>query len=234
MISPWIRMHGFASPSFPRLAELASGRDMGGDHEVHVLHDAGTVLAAVDTRSGRVPFEPGEEPLSLARRLRQERVALRVVVADRGPLRDAIAAAESKVRPDTPQPVLMMLMQQAFRDCPGVVCEPPLADLAGWHRLKEHLHAVGHGLVVIAAAEDGTWPIALLGRLEDGLVVELTDLPQEAVDLLPDLEAVGASLGSRVALALVTTHEGLREVLLAPDVAGALLDALQEKTGGAA
>src|SRR4051812_1798433 len=195
-------MHGFDSPSFATLCALAARRDTASRHEVHLLHDAGKVIAVVDTVDGprTVPGEPMTDAGATARQLRREHGADRAIVADAAVVRSALAAAEQAVSPGLPQPALMLLMQQAFRDCAGVVADPPLASLDSWRGLERRLRDAGDGMFVLAAGQAPRWPVALCGRLEAGLVTEVTDLPAEAVAALPALAVLPGLLADRVAL----------------------------------
>ena len=230
MISPTVRMHGFDSPSFANLCALAARRDTTSRHEVHLLHDAGQVLAVVDSVEGRLSpsFTTVADPADAARMLRAERQADRAIVADIAALRTTVARAEATVSGGLSQPGLMLLMQQAFRDCAGVVTEPPLPSLDGWRALEARLRAAGDGAFVLAAGTAPDWPIALRGRLESGDIVGVTDLPAAAVAVLPALYGMPALLGERLALALVTSYDDLSAAFGAADVGSAILDLLSE------
>ena len=228
MIAAHVRMHDFASPSFARLCAMASRRDTARRREVHLLHDNGRVLSVVDTVSGRLdpPFAEVADAAGAARQLRELRQADRAIVADAAALRAMLDEVEARVTPQTSQPALMLLHQQAFRECPGVVCDPPMGELTSWTELAQLLRNVGDGAFVIAAGSSDEWSIALCGSLRDGLIVEVTDLPPAAVDALPDLARVARVLAQDVVLALVTELATLEEILASTDVARGLLDRL--------
>lgn len=228
MISASVRMHDFDSPSFTNLCALAARRDTARKHEVHLLHDAGRVLAVVDTIDGPVtpPFTTVSDAAGAARELRAARAADRAVVADAAALRATVAQAEATVTQAMTQPALILRMQQAFRDCAGVVADPPLPSLDGWRALEQRLRDAGDGVFVLAAGTAPDWPIALCGRLVAGDIVEVTDLSAPAVAVLPALYGIPALLGERLAVALVTSYDDLEATLGAADVGRAILERL--------
>ena len=230
MISPTVRMHGFDSPSFATLCTLAARRDTTSRHEVHLLHEAGHVLAVVDSVEGHIaaPFTALTDAADAARALRAERQADRAIVADVASLRTTVAKSEATVTGKLTQPGLMLLMQQTFRDCSGVVADPPLPSLDGWRALEQRLRDAGDGAFVLAAGTAPHWPIALRGRLEAGAIVEVTDLPAPAVAVLPALYGLPALLGERLAVSLLTSYDDLAATFDAADVGRAILDRLGE------
>jgi hypothetical protein len=228
VISPQLRTHGLDSPSFATLCALVAGRDTAPRHEVHLLHDAGRVLSVVDSVAGRVaaPADVVTDAVRTAQALREQHGADRAIVADAVALREMYAAVEATVTPRTNQPALLLAHQQAFRDCAGVVADPPLPPVTSWRALEQRLRDAGDGTFLIAAGTAPSWQIALWGCIRDGVITDVTDLPPAAVDLLPALYAVPALLGERIAVALVTSYDGLRAILGAADVARAILDNL--------
>jgi hypothetical protein len=225
MIAATVRMHGFDSPSWARLCAIASHRDRGRERELHVLHDSGRVLAAVDTAEGPVRRDWANVvgPADTARRLREEYGVDRVVVADALAVRAMLAGIEEQVTPAWSQPDVLVAMQQGFRDCAGVVCDPPMPRLDAWRELAAQLSKAGDGAFVLAASTVDGWPIALTGLLAGGLVVEVTDLPADAVAFLPDLDAVAVALGAVIVAAVVVPLADLEAALTSRDVAAALL-----------
>jgi hypothetical protein len=228
VISADVRMHDFRSPSFATLCALLVARNTAPTHEVHLLHDAGRVIAVVDTVEGPLPgpFADVVDPVASARTLREARGAARSIVAEAGALRAALAAVERGVTASWTQPSLLVALQQAFRDCAGVVADPPLPSLAGWRLLQERLAGAGDGAVVLAARDGDAWSIAIAGRLVGGVIVEATDLAPDAIASLPELDALAVALGERVAAALVTSVEDLRRIFSSPDVATEIAAAL--------
>ena len=234
MISAQVAMHGFESPSFATLCSIVATRDTAARREIHVLHSAGQVVAAVDTAAGRLagPWPAVTDPSDLARGLRQRHQVDRVVVADEASVAAMMRDVEDTVTPALPQPDLLLAFQQAFRTSPGIVADPPLEPLSAWAGLRDAMIAAADGALVLAAADDTSdgWPIALLARLRDGVIAEVTDLPPAAVVRLPDLAAVAEAIGERIALALVTDVTRLTQMLHAPDAAAAIVTALTGPT----
>jgi hypothetical protein len=225
MIAGSVRMGGFDSPSFARLCAIAARRDLNRGRELHVLHDGGRVLSVVDTADGPVRNEwaPIGDAHATAKRLRAEHGVDRVVVADASTLRAAYAAVEATVDPTWSQPGVMLALQQAFRDCPGVVCDPPLGALDAWRAVEQTLIEAGDGGFVIAASDAEDWPIALTGRLRGGLIVEVTDLAPDDVRRLPALPAGTVA-------SIVTRLDVLEDALTSAAVGAALASLLERVT----
>lgn len=222
MISPLLHTYDLDSPSFATLCALVARRDVAQSREIHVLHDDGEVLSAVDTVDGPIhpPAGPVDDTAALAVRLREEHGADRVIVADARAVREMLAAAEAQVTPTLPQPALMLMLQQAFRDCAGVVADPPLPSLNSWRALERRLRDAGDGLWLLAAqAADGSLPIALRGELRDGLVATVTDADGD------DVQAHG--FVARLVVPLPT----LEQIFTAADVPAAILEHLGMENG---
>jgi hypothetical protein len=232
MISGQVAMHGFDSPSFATLCALAATRDVAARREVHLLCDGAEVVAAVDTSTGRLPgpWPPVTDAAATAKKLRAELGVDRVIIAEQSAVAAMMRSVEAEVSAELTQPELFIRLQQAFRDAPGVVVYPPLPLLASWRALSARLGAAGDGSWILAACDGDQWSIALCGRLRDGVIVEVTDLPQAARDALPALSDVELALGEPIVLALVTDLETLRRALHAEDVAAGLLACLSTRT----
>lgn len=218
MIAGGVRMHGFETQSFARLGALAVRRQAERSHELHVLHEAGRVLSVVDTARGRLRgvWEDVTDPIATARRLREEHGVDRVVVADAEALREMLASVEADVTQAWSQPDVFLALQHGFRDCAGVVCDPPSPSLQGWDEIRRSLAVAGDGRFVLAASDVPDWPIALGGIVEGGLIVEVADLSRDEVAMLPELSP-------GVVVAIVVTMEQLAAALSSADAGSALM-----------
>jgi hypothetical protein len=206
MIDPRIAMHDLDEGGWPVLTRFAAQRDRTPPDELHVLHEAGSVLSAVLSSRGPLAELPalGSDLRADARRLRDEYGVHRVVLVDADGLAPVLAVERTHGTKDTTQPELLSALQAAFWSNPGVVTDPPPPAPGRWPDVFALLAARGDGSITLT-----TESIRLVGRTRGGRLVEVTTLHERPDD---------------VVLALELTDTELAELMHAPDVAAALLE----------
>jgi len=228
VISAEVRLHALDPVEFGRLCGLLAARDLADAGELQVLHSGGRVVHAVHTGGHPVRELPAvvTDPPATARALRESCGVARVVLVEESALRAVAAQSAAARRPEQSQAELFWAARKLFYDSPGVVCDPaPEPD--SWVRFAAHVRGLGDGWSVLAAYDGESCVLALAGRWQGGLLVEVTTPPGPRPARAQAAEMLDAAAGvdGPVALGLIGDLALLDALAAAPDLPAAVLAA---------
>ncbi|MGH2811085.1 MAG: hypothetical protein ACRDI1_00020 [Actinomycetota bacterium] len=175
LIAPDALIVDLEPEGFARLSEVASHRLYAVGHEVHVLHASGSVLNAVDTKTGVVDRfrEQFDDPVVRAREILNESGADRAVLIDVDGIGDLPAKQVDLARGTATQTELLSSGNRLFWDHPAVTVAPA-PPASPWPRIFERMRSLGKDYWAVLGAWSGEELfLSLIARVERGQVTLL-------------------------------------------------------------
>lgn len=214
MIAPAIRIVDVDPEAFGLLNDLAVRLVHRGAHEVHIVHSAGRVMRAVDTRDGLLDPETIALTTDLAasaRSLRAQLGADRVVLVDRAGL-EALAPSLAAAGPGTVDQTAMLRESTARFWSSAAVTTDPERPRDRWLPVVGALRELPSPASAVLIAYDGErTAIALQATIEGGWVVEVSSMAEPPERDVAALQTVGAEV------ALIVDLDQLVKLSVAPD-----------------